>query len=63
MNEVVEARLVVVPSPGLILAWLPKLLLPFEAGSCLRLPIVNEELAEVEKGGKERVTMAGKEKC
>lgn len=38
-------RLVVVPSPGLILALLPRLLSLFEAGDCLRLPIVNVKLA------------------
>lgn len=41
--------LVVAPSPGLILALLPRLLSLLEAGVCLRLPIVNVKLAEVGK--------------
>lgn len=47
--ELVGMKLVVVPRPGLILALLPKLRSVFEAGDCLRLPIVNVKLAEVGK--------------
>lgn len=39
--EVVGMSLVVAPSPEVILALLPRLLSLFEAGDCLRLPIVN----------------------
>lgn len=56
-------KLVVAPSPGLILALFPKLPSLFEAGVCVRLPIVNVKLAEVGKGGKERVTVVGEELC